>query len=128
LVRHHSAAGVLVYNIEVEGDHTYFVGNASGGEWVHNNCIADAIANGHAFAKHVLLKGEFKNVGVSTVQQFADHIADVMENGTVRSLSNGRTAYWGDSSGTVVIHDPGSADLGTAFQPTNGISYFNGLH
>jgi hypothetical protein len=36
LVRHHSAAGVAVYNLEVEGDHTYFVGNT--GEWVHNDC------------------------------------------------------------------------------------------
>jgi hypothetical protein len=38
LVRHHWAAGVAVYNIEVEGDHTYFVGN--NGEWVHNLCNA----------------------------------------------------------------------------------------
>ena len=40
LVRQHSAAGVLVYNLEVEGDHTYFVGSANGGEWVHNDCNA----------------------------------------------------------------------------------------
>ena len=38
LVRQHSAAGILVYNLEVEGDHTYFVGTANGGEWVHNVC------------------------------------------------------------------------------------------
>jgi hypothetical protein len=30
--------GVAVYNFEVEGTHTYFVGNALGGAWVHNNC------------------------------------------------------------------------------------------
>jgi hypothetical protein len=28
--------GVAVYNFEVEDDHTYFIGNAQGGTWVHN--------------------------------------------------------------------------------------------
>ena len=30
--------GVTVYNFTVAGDHTYFVGLANGGIWVHNNC------------------------------------------------------------------------------------------
>jgi hypothetical protein len=30
--------GVAVYNLEVEKDQTYFVGNANGGAWVHNSC------------------------------------------------------------------------------------------
>ncbi len=30
--------GVPVYNFEVEDDHTYFVGQANGGTWVHNDC------------------------------------------------------------------------------------------
>ena len=30
--------GIPVYNFEVEGDHTYFVGQANGGTWVHNTC------------------------------------------------------------------------------------------
>jgi hypothetical protein len=30
--------GVLVYNFEVEDDHTYFVGTVNGGTWVHNDC------------------------------------------------------------------------------------------
>ena len=38
MVRHSDIGGVLVYNLEVEGDHTYFVGNANGGIWVHNDC------------------------------------------------------------------------------------------
>ena len=33
--------GVSVYNFEVEGDHTYFVGTKQGGTWVHNNCWND---------------------------------------------------------------------------------------
>ena len=43
-----------------------------------------------------------------------------------RVLSGGRTAYWND--GTVVIRNPGAADGGTAFRPTNGYDYFLGLH
>jgi len=36
LVKHAHPQGVSVYNFEVEDDHTYFVGTASGGAWVHN--------------------------------------------------------------------------------------------
>lgn len=34
-------SGVFVYNFAVEGTHTYFVGTAGGGAWVHNsdNCV-----------------------------------------------------------------------------------------
>ncbi|HVK03441.1 MAG TPA: polymorphic toxin-type HINT domain-containing protein [Armatimonadaceae bacterium] len=36
--RSRHSEGVAVYNFEVEGTHTYFVGNARGGAWVHNTC------------------------------------------------------------------------------------------
>ena len=36
ITRHTRKEGYLVYNFEVEGDHTYFVGTANGGAWVHN--------------------------------------------------------------------------------------------
>ena len=38
VTRKHHPEGIVVYNFEVEGDHTYFVGNAEGGTWVHNKC------------------------------------------------------------------------------------------
>lgn len=38
--------GVPVYNFEVEDDHTYFVGTANGGTWVHNDCGLKPIGNG----------------------------------------------------------------------------------
>jgi hypothetical protein len=47
--------GVVVYNFQVEGDHTYFVGDVHAeGEWVwtHNACNplrANMIANGESF-------------------------------------------------------------------------------
>ena len=34
--RVHSGNPVAVYNLTVQDDHTYFVGTANGGEWVHN--------------------------------------------------------------------------------------------
>jgi filamentous hemagglutinin len=86
------------------------------------------IAGGHAFEKHVLDKGEFKGLGIRTREQFANHIENVVNNPTAsRQLSGGRSAYWQDSTGTVVIRDPRAADGGTAFQPTNGRAYFDGL-
>ncbi len=36
--REHHPEGIAVYNFEVEGDHTYFIGKAQGGIWVHNTC------------------------------------------------------------------------------------------
>lgn len=86
--------------------------------------IGEEIAKGHAFDKHVIDRGEFP--GVTTRGQFASVIQGAVMDGESRALSGGRTAYWSD--GTVVIRNPGTADSGTAFRPTNGHDYFLGLH
>jgi filamentous hemagglutinin len=44
-----------------------------------------------------------------------------------RELRNGRSAFWDDATGTVVIRNPSAVDGGTAFRPTNGRAYFDGL-
>ena len=44
--------GIAVYNFTVEGDHTYFVGKANGGAWVHNTCFGDARKLADHFARH----------------------------------------------------------------------------
>ena len=36
ITNQHRAEGYLVYNLTVDGDHTYFVGKANGGVWAHN--------------------------------------------------------------------------------------------
>ncbi len=79
------------------------------------------IADGHAFTKH---GGEF---GFSTRAQMAAHIDRVIAGSPSRRLSGGRVAYWDDSSGTVVICDPSTADGGTAFKPGRGRRYYEGL-
>lgn len=44
--------GVPVYNLEVEDDHTYFVGQANGGTWVHNACFGNPAKLADHFARH----------------------------------------------------------------------------
>ena len=37
-------AGYTVYNLTLDGDHTYFVGKMAGGVWVHNATLCELIA------------------------------------------------------------------------------------
>ena len=84
---------------------------------------ARAIANGHAYDEHI---GDFP--GIVTRDEFARLIDDIMNNPSeVKPLNRRRTAYWDDTSDTVVIVDPGDADGGTAFKPTGGRDYFDSL-
>lgn len=88
-----------VYNLEVEGSHTFFVGTVEGGLWAHNagcnNRIADSIANGHAYVKHILHEGQWGGMNFRTRQQFADFIDEIINNpDATRALRNGRTAFW----------------------------------
>ncbi len=84
---------------------------------------AQNIANGHAFTDH---RFEFERIGITTREQLAEHISNIINNPSdVKSLKRGRTAYWDDETGTVVIYDPADqAENGTAFIPENGKYYF----
>jgi len=94
--------------------------SAANGARLSAQLAGEEIAAGHAFQKHVIDLGEFP--GITTPQQFASHIEDVVINGEMRTLTNGRTAYWQD--GTVVIRNPNAVDGGTAFRPQDGYTYF----
>lgn len=90
--------------------------NISGG--LSSREIAEQIAGGHAYSKHIVQKGEFKGL-VNNRSEFASHIENVINNPSeVRYLEQGRTAYWSNKTDTLVIHDPRRADLGTAYQPS----------
>jgi RHS repeat-associated protein len=83
---------------------------------------ATQIANGHSWTKH---QGEFPGWDKG---KFESTVGDTMQNpDEVKSLSNNRTAYWNSKENMVVIKDPANADGGTAFRPTNGKAYFDGL-
>jgi filamentous hemagglutinin len=87
--------------------------------------VADQISNGHAWSKH---QGEFPGW---SQQRFSQKIQETINKATgadVRNLSNGRTAYWNNNEGMVVIRDPSSPHGGTAFRPANGRVYFDNLH
>jgi hypothetical protein len=116
--------------VGIGGRFIAFAGLASPASGGSIRGVGEAIAKGHAFGKHVLQRGEFAGLGIRTLKQFGGFIDDVMQNASgsnVRQLSRGRTAYWDDASGTVVIHDPRSRDLGTAFRPRDGRDYFDNL-
>ena len=77
-------------------------------------------ADAHAFAKHVIERGEFP--GIRTRDQFASMVEDVVSHGEMRPPRNGRTGYW--RNGVVVIRNPNAADGGIAFAPKGGYDYF----
>ena len=88
------------------------------------SALADQIASGHAFDKHVLEGDDFPDI--NTPEEFSNHIEDILtEPDAYRNLERDRTAYWDDESGTVVIHDPNNGDGGTAFVPEDGRDYFD---
>jgi filamentous hemagglutinin len=66
--------------------------------------------------------------GVDTREGFDKVIKDAIDGATeAKELSGGRTAYYDKETNTVVIVDPSSPDGGTAFKPSDGEKYFDGL-
>lgn len=89
-----------------------------------NRLISQEIAGGHGFEKHILSKGEFPG-WIRTRSQYAKHIENVLNNPTrVKELRDGRTGIWHQETETVIIRNPRAPDGGTAFQPLEGVNYF----
>jgi hypothetical protein len=86
--------------------------------------IAEQIAAGHAYDKHVVEKRDFP--WIRNRQDFQDFIERVMRNPTeTRPLKDGRSAYWDEATGTVVVRDPKHPDGGTAFRPRDGKYHYD---
>ncbi|MES1147049.1 MAG: hypothetical protein ABUL52_01500, partial [Solimonas sp.] len=91
---------------------------------LRNQLTAEQIVGGHAFDKHVLGVGadtsvgnEFEGLGIRTRGQLQQHAEDVMNNSSAEGpLLNGRSFFYDDSTGTVVIRNPSSIDGGTIFR------------
>jgi filamentous hemagglutinin len=89
---------------------------------LRNQLIAQEIAGGHAFEKHVLgldnpAGAEFGDLGIQTRNQFAQHIENVINNATDSGqIRNGREFFYDSSTETVVIRNPRALDGGTAFR------------
>jgi hypothetical protein len=96
--------------------------------------IAHKIAHGHAWKKHgpEFVAGKViagltmpASPKVTTIAEFKSLILSVMGAKTNKSLSSGRKAYWGKSTGTIVIYDPANPDCGTSFRPNDGKPYYS---
>jgi filamentous hemagglutinin len=89
--------------------------------------VAQKIAAGHAYDKHVVAEGQFP--GIASRAAFAALIQGIIEHPTAsRPLAGERTAWWDEASGTVVIANPHDRDGGTCFKPRAGRPYFDHLH
>ena len=89
--------------------------------------LGEVISQGHAFDTHA---DEFLELGIESADElsrFVDEVVSWAKGKDVRELSGGRTAYWDDATGTVVIHDPKAVDQGTVLVPELGREYFDRL-
>jgi len=87
--------GVYVYNFVVDGDHTYFVGLADGGEWVHNgNCFGRGLE-----------AAELRNYDLAQSSAYIHEQAQFGgdRNIAVVRLNNGEV-YWAVNEGDGLLH------------------------
>ncbi|HGH7114213.1 TPA: hypothetical protein ACLAXH_001845, partial [Neisseria meningitidis] len=76
----------------------------------------------------VIRQQEFTDLNINSPADFARHIENIVSHPTnMKELPRGRTAYWDDKTGTIVIRDKNSDDGGTAFRPTSGKKYYDDL-
>ena len=97
-----------VYNFEVEEDHTYFVGSANGGLWVHNAdpCFGNSAKLNDHFARH---GADFGSQNAATYEKEAgDFLSGVRDPAT---LSKVRV------NGDSVLYNPNTDQFGVI---TNG--------
>lgn len=86
--------------------------------------IAELIAAGHTYKKHVLEQDEFP--WIESREEFRDFIAGIVRKPTAsKSLRDGRTGFWDRKTGTIVVHDPNHPDGGTAFRRRDAERYYN---
>lgn len=86
--------------------------------------IAEEIAKGHAYTKHVDKGSDFPEI--KSREEFAELIAEVItdRSSLARQLRAGRQAFWSERHRTVVILDVLSEDGGTAYRPDSGKNHF----
>ncbi|OCG61497.1 RHS repeat-associated core domain-containing protein [Gilliamella sp. Fer4-1] len=99
--------------------------NAANNPKLNAQLASQEIANGHAFDKHVLQRGEFNSLGIRTREQFRQHVEKVINNPTdVRYYSDGRVVYLDSNIRIIVIRNPGKGES-TAFRSDYDIGWDN---
>jgi hypothetical protein len=93
-------------------------------EKAYKKIYADYIGSGHAFTKHVESRGEFRDFGITTKEQFTAFIEGIMNNPSdYKKLSNGRDAFFDSTTGTTVIRNAGRDSSGNYNDPDRGTAY-----
>lgn len=87
---------------------------------LNSQLIAEDVANGHAYTKHVVEGQEFAELGISTKQQFQDFVENIVSNPAIdkRYAADGRVFYLDYATKTDVIRI--SKGESTAFRPDFG--------
>lgn len=82
--------------------------------------MAEEVASGHAFQKHVVERQEFADLGISTKSQFQSFVEGIVSNPAIerRQAVDGTVYYLDDSIKTIVVR--GQRSEATAFRPDKG--------
>ncbi|UYK80689.1 hemagglutinin repeat-containing protein [Xanthomonas sacchari] len=94
--------------------------DAASGSRLKPQLIAEEVANGHAYQKHVVERGEFADIGITTRKQFQDFIENIVADPAIerRQAVDGTTYYLDYATKTIVIR--GRRGEATAFRPDVG--------
>lgn len=87
---------------------------------LNSQLLAEEVASGHAFQKHVVERQEFADLGISTKNQFQNFVENIVSNPAIdrRQSVDGTMYYLDSSTKTIVIR--GQRGEATAFRPDQG--------
>jgi hypothetical protein len=90
------------------------------GKRYYSQILAEEVASGHAYDKHVVTGQEFADLGINTRGQFQELIENIVLNPAteVRRAVDGTTYYLDNETKTIVIR--GQRGEATAFRPDKG--------
>ena len=123
------AHSVPVYNLTIEGNHTYFVGKAEGGEWVHNYDVTphDWDGNFADLQEHFGFHG--RDFGAANEEDYARMANDFWN----QSGTAGMKIKIGPDDGLFRLYHPPTNTFGTYtpfgktvtfYKPVRGINYW----
>ena len=87
---------------------------------LNSQLLAEEVASGHAFQKHVVERKEFADLGINTKNQFQSFVEKIVSNPAIerRQAVDGTVYYLDTSTKTIVIR--GQRGEATAFRPDKG--------